>query len=243
MSDKNKEALCFRRLFGNESEDGFISLTPFENKKYFTSGLSLVELIVAVALFLIILSISLTSLFTLTTANQRSQSNRKTADNLTFALEDMVRTVRVGGFYHCGATSTLAADLAATDPLNLLYIGHPRDCGASVWGVPWDAGSYLALESFGGDAKTLTDQIIYRLNSSSGKGVIEKSTNGGVSFFPLSTSDIDVKKMNYLVYGSDYSDGIASRVLVSIQATLDPGKKTQTDFNIQTTIMQRSPDF
>lgn len=70
-------------------------------------GFTLVELLVAVALFTLITTFALGAVLSIFDANRRAKSMKTVVDNLNFSIEDMARTVKFGGRYYCGeGTST-----------------------------------------------------------------------------------------------------------------------------------------
>ncbi len=70
----------------------------------FSKGFTLVELMVAVSIFALIMTISMGSVVTVFDANRKSQSLRSVMDNLNFTMEAMTRTIRFGTVYHCDAS-------------------------------------------------------------------------------------------------------------------------------------------
>lgn len=192
------------------------------------SGFSLVELIVSIGLFSVVLFIGLTALLSMSDANKKSQSTRKLVDNITYVLEDMTRSVRLGQNYHC---ENYAFPGAPPGDINI-----PKDCT-----LP-DGGNYFAFEGLNGDTNNNNDQIVYRLNTNK----IEKSIDGGVSFKPISdpsTAGVIIDHMLFYVTGANNSDSQQSRVLISIQVTVSKGNKDETKINLQTSISQRFNDF
>ena len=101
-----------------------------ESKK--NSGFSLVELIVALAVFTIIMTISMGSILSVFDANKKSKSLQIVMDNLNLATESMTRTIRFATNYHCditqGSTSTPrdcpsgATSIAVTDSTGRLIV-------------------------------------------------------------------------------------------------------------------------
>ncbi len=65
-------------------------------------GFTLVEMIVAVALFAIVMVIAIGAIFTIVDANKRAQSLNSVITNLNFAVESMLRDIRTGTVYACG---------------------------------------------------------------------------------------------------------------------------------------------
>ncbi len=68
-------------------------------------GFTLVEMIVALAVFTVVALIAVGALLKITSANKKSQTLKTTINNLNFALESMSREIRTGSTYQCGVTS------------------------------------------------------------------------------------------------------------------------------------------
>jgi len=77
-----------------------LSLLP--KMKYTLRGFTLVEVMVAVSIFAIVVTIGISSLLTANTALVRSQAQRKAIDSVSFVLESMARQIRVGEAYKAG---------------------------------------------------------------------------------------------------------------------------------------------
>lgn len=67
-------------------------------------GFTLIEMLVAVALFTIISIISTASLLAVFSANAKEHAVKSAVDNLHFALESITREIRVGTYYDCSAS-------------------------------------------------------------------------------------------------------------------------------------------
>ena len=65
-------------------------------------GFTLVEMIVAVALFAVVMLISVGTLLALVGANRKAQALQSVINNLNITLDGMVRAIRMGGNFHCG---------------------------------------------------------------------------------------------------------------------------------------------
>lgn len=77
-------------------------------------GFTLIEIMVALTIFTLIMTMSLGSILSVFDANQKSKSLRSVMDNLNFSLESMTRTIRFGNSYHCDSS--------------IAPISSPRDC-------------------------------------------------------------------------------------------------------------------
>jgi prepilin-type N-terminal cleavage/methylation domain-containing protein len=71
-------------------------------------GYTLIELIIAVGLFGIVMTLSSGAYLVMISLGRQSQSVSTGIDNLSFALETMTRTIRTGTSYSCGAAGDCA---------------------------------------------------------------------------------------------------------------------------------------
>ena len=75
---------------------------------YTKRGFTLIELITAVSIFLIIMTVSMGSILGVFDANRRSRSLKNVMSNLNLAVDSMSREMRYGRNYHCGSTGNTA---------------------------------------------------------------------------------------------------------------------------------------
>mgnify|MGYP001589208075 CR=1 FL=1 len=73
-----------------------------KNRLKINRAFTLVELIIAVSLFVIVAFISIGAILSVFDANKRAQATKTVVDNLNLSIENMARTVRFGNDYHCG---------------------------------------------------------------------------------------------------------------------------------------------
>ncbi len=66
-------------------------------------GFTLIELMVAVAIFAIVAMLASGAYLIMLDIDQRAQATTTGVDNLSFALESMTRTIRTGTHYNCGS--------------------------------------------------------------------------------------------------------------------------------------------
>ena len=81
-------------------------LTTSKMKKGFT----LIELMTALSIFIIVMTISMSSILGVFDANRKSRSLKTVLNNLNLAVESMSKEIRFGKNYHCGSTGVI------TDP-------------------------------------------------------------------------------------------------------------------------------
>ena len=73
-----------------------------KNRKKLNGGFSLIELIVASSVFIVVMLMSSSAVYTVFNSNQKSKNMRSVMDNLNLSLESMTRSIRFGKNYHCG---------------------------------------------------------------------------------------------------------------------------------------------
>jgi prepilin-type N-terminal cleavage/methylation domain-containing protein len=184
-----------------------------------TRGFSLIEMMVAVALFSIVMVVSTGALLALIDATRKAQALQSVMNNLNIALDGMVRSIRMGHVYHCGNLGT------RTDP---------RDCAS---------GDVLfAFEAFGGDTNSISDQWVYWFDPVAKR--IYKSENGGSTGFAITAPEVQIESMNFYVSGTTVADGKQPKVVITMRGTAGAEKiKTRTTFSIQATAAQRVLDL
>lgn len=69
-------------------------------------GFTLIELMVSLSVFIIIMTVSLGSILSVLSSNEKSQTKKTSMDNLNFALESISRTIRFGTNFACGTTAS-----------------------------------------------------------------------------------------------------------------------------------------
>lgn len=79
-----------------------------KNDLKISAGFTLVELLIAVSLFVVIVTISIGAILSVVDANKKAQNSKTVVDNLNYAVENMTRTVRFGDDYHCGSGGSLS---------------------------------------------------------------------------------------------------------------------------------------
>ncbi len=185
-----------------------------------TKGFSLIEIMVAVSLFAVVVTISIGALLSLVEANRKAQALNSVMNNLNFALENMSRNMRIGSQYHCNDSITVPGNIEST-----------KDCA--------NGGVLVGFEAFDGDPTDPSDQIIYRFNNSR----IEKSSDGGTTFVAITASEVTINEMSFYVVGTTRGDASQPRIIMTVDGSAGISSRVQADFNLQTTISQRVLDL
>src|SRR3990167_9012172 len=66
-------------------------------------GFTLIELMVAISIFIVVMTISMGSILNVFDANRKSRSLKTVLNNLNLAVESMSKEMRFGKNYHCGS--------------------------------------------------------------------------------------------------------------------------------------------
>lgn len=187
-------------------------------------GFTLIELLVSVALFSVVMLISVGSLIAMAEADRKAETIKSVLNNLNFALDSMSRTIRTSYSYHC-----------SDSPGNTyLLMGNPT----APQNCPTYGSSYIALEGSSGDPNNSGDQVIFRLNN----GRVEESTDSGSTFLPLTAPEVVIQSLRFYVTGAASGDQLQPRVVVTLAGYIQVTPMSQTALQLQTTLTQRVYD-
>ncbi|HEX8993662.1 MAG TPA: type II secretion system protein [Candidatus Paceibacterota bacterium] len=210
-------------------------------------GFTLIEMMVAVALFTIVMTIAIGALTSVIGADRKAQSIQTAVDNLDFALNDMSHFVRTGTVFHCtdgsGDTFSLMGDPT-----------KPQSC--SSYG-----SSYLSVEGSSGSQTNPNDQIVYVFAPAStcgagfNGGCILKSTQSGATgtFVPITSPEVSIDSARFYVSGAcplssgtcadGSTDGIQPHALVTMTAHITLPRGGATTLHVETLLTQRMYDL
>ncbi len=183
-------------------------------------GFTLIEILVATTLFSVVMIISIGAIISINDSNKKAQLTRTVINNLNFAMENMARNLRIGITYHCDYT--------------VGNVASARDCLSGA--------NSIALEGYKGDVNNGSDQIVYRLNTSTRQ--IERSTNSGAggTFIPITSPELSIDSLQFYVTGATSGDGKQPRVVISISGSAIFKNVIKSNFTIQTAVSQRKLD-
>jgi type II secretory pathway pseudopilin PulG len=189
-----------------------------------TRGVTIIETMISVSIFLIIITIGTGSLLSANAVHNKSRDLRSILDSLNFAMEDMSRNLRTGYRYRC----LLGSDSLTTN------LSTVQSC-PSGWGI--------AFESATGTKGDDTDQWVYYINSN---GELFRSTDGGTSYVQLTPPEVELEiGSSFSVLGAGlFSGGDEQQALVNIKLVGKVYyKNTSTPFYLQTSVSQRLLDI
>ena len=241
MTNSMKKFTVYSLQFIEYTRRRFVSsrILPTANCKLATSrqrGFTLVEMMVAVALFAVVMTSSVGALLSMVSANRKAQALQSVMNNLNVALDGMVRNVRMGVAYHCG-------DAIET---NKTTLSTRTDCVSG--------GELLAFEAFGNSLTDTGDQWVYWFED----GRLYKSEDARDTTLPVTAPEIIIDSFQVFVTGaegtlSSSGNTVQPKVVFSIQGTagsegnafsvVGGAARIRTTFNIQAVASQRLLDL
>ena len=184
-------------------------------------GFTLVEMIVSVALFAIVMLVCVGALLSLVGANRKVHALQSVIDNLNVTLDGMVRAIRMGTNFHCGAGNYQLT----------------QDCSLG--------GTTFAFEPFGNTAAN--PPWVYTYDA--GTKRLYKTTNGGAPVV-ITAPEITIDSMTFYVVGSNRGcaslpcDTVQPKVVAVIKGTAPVlNSVARSTFHIQITAVQRALDL
>jgi len=202
--------------------------TPFlkKNNARGQEGFTLIEIMVSVAIFAIVMTISMGAIFTIISNDRKAQAIKSVMNNLDSALEDMTRTIKTGSEY--SVTTPCAG--AQVDESDTLKVGN------AVVDVGTDDGS----GDGGGGAP-----VVYSLTDN--HQILKTTGNPGdtnYSSYTVTAPEVTIERMCFYVSGNNPDntpDNEQPEVLMIIEGYAGTGQ-TVTHFNLQSSISQRLLD-
>jgi Tfp pilus assembly protein PilW len=198
----------------------------YNGKNKFTEGFTIIETMIAIAIFLIVIVVGIGALLNAHLVNRKSQDVRSIVDSLSYTMEDMSRNIRTGYNYKClenGVASYVQADLAT-----------PASC---------QDGFGIAFESSTGDPTTPADQWVYYVSQD---GKIMRSTAGLDDPVQMTPDEVVLSKSSYsfLVFGAEGPSVNSQQplVIIRLNGVIKSGGIT-TPFSLQTAVSQRMNDI
>lgn len=184
-------------------------------------GFTLIEMIVAVALFSVVMLVSTSALLSLVVANRKAQALQSVMDNLNIALDSMVRAIRMGadfdGSVDCSGNNT----------------PYPRDCTGGT--------TTFNFRAFGGDA------WVYFYDPQT-KRIYRSETGNIAEGSPITAPTVTIDNLEFYVVGTahglDDLESAQPKVVIVVKGTAGASsQKTRTTFSIQATAVQRVLDI
>jgi prepilin-type N-terminal cleavage/methylation domain-containing protein len=206
------------------------------NSPQMNRGFTLIEIMVSLALFTVVAVIAVGAFLKIIDANEQSQSLQTAMNNTSFALESMVREMRVGSNYYCFNASNPNPVPGSLSGTTGCAFGQYTDPGIAF------------ISSIKSQDKTcnLIHAYILSPSTSATPNILEKaeqtSCNDTVSannFIPLTSSDLNIQSFGIKVDGGNGTH-TQPKVFMMLKAFAGPTQRERTYFTVQTTASQRS---
>lgn len=198
-------------------------------KKSKNTGYTIIETMIAVALFIIIVMSGMGALLNANLLHQKSRDMRSIIDNLSFVMDDMSRNLRTGYNYRCYDSTK---NHVSTD-FNVPPVS-----------VSCTQGWAVAFETAIGDPNNNQDQWVY---SVSNDGKIFKSTDGTMNVVQMTPDEVvidNISSVFYILGAESPSDGDNQQPLITIRLVGHINyKNIVSPFSIQTSVSQRAIDI
>ncbi len=175
-------------------------------------GFTLIELMVATSIFMMVMLVAMGSLIVTSNSAKKSQTLNFTMDNLSFAIESMSRSLRMGTNYYCADSFSFGEDMGVSD---------------CVLGAEGIAFKPVGLSS--------SRRMAYWVNG----GTIQRcDTDPTVSCVDIVSPNIDIDTLKFFVNGTG-DDDIQPSIYMILKGSVTI-KEEVTSFAIQTMISQRT---
>lgn len=225
-------------------------LTTKEDRIKTKRGFTLVEVMIAVGLFVSIMLVGVGAALNTNFTHKRTLAVRQVLDSVNFLVEDMARSLRLGYNYRCGIDGNYTL-ISSYEVQFDTEIDNPKDCQDSF---------SLAFEHQDGDSTDESDQVAYIISpgNSIDSAKIQKIFGGSIRNITPDTLNgeakltIDPRQSGFTVIGSlpfptsvssdpSTTDTLQPRVIIRISGFVDY-KNNRVPFAIQTTVTQRLID-
>lgn len=213
------------------------------------SGFTPVEMIVSLAIFSIVVTVSVGALLVLVGTNQRLQGEQSIMTNLSFALDSMTREIRTGSYYYCFRSSNSNAFTSSGSSLDTA-IGDQEtaDCPN---GNDIDVQYHGLVFIEGGDSISGSgnDRIAYFYNDGrtnpAARGIYRRFGVGPAQ--QIISPDIYLVDVEFFVTGTRTLESGGSGSIVQPTVTIYLRAAENQDgsgkqFEVQTTVTQRTLD-
>ena len=195
-----------------------------ENKdKIFSQkrGFTLIEVMVSVSLFAMVMTLSLGAILSIIDGNKKAQAINAVANNLSFAVESMVRDIKTGYAYSCNTT------LPAHDASSNILTNFSGSCNENISLVSTITGTNRGVR--------------YYRDTVGGKGRIFKETYDGTTdtTYPVTSPEVDITNLSFYLDNPVSGTG-QPKIFLIIKGTASVNPTPASDFTIQTLISQRN---
>jgi prepilin-type N-terminal cleavage/methylation domain-containing protein len=211
-------------------------------------GFTLIEIIVSLALFAVVAVVAVGAFLKIVDADRRAQAIESAVNDTNFALESMVRDIRVGSDYECISTNGNPAP--PVGPILQTSGGFNNTHCSSL-----TSGMMIAFNSSSVDLAYPSCHLIHAYELSG--NVLEKAEQQlcpsnpsyqAYSFIPLTStsSALTIQTFDIKIDGQWPTSGFNTaqpKIFILIAGKVGVSQEDQTSFTLQTTAEQRIMEY
>lgn len=197
------------------------------------TGFTLVETMVAIAVFSIVMTTAMSALLNVIDANNKARSIKTAVNNISFALEGISKDMRMGTDYACGTEATIEDGDCIDGGKIIRYKKYNSQPGTT-------ADTYVFYRFFAANETNIPKGYIASCSS------INKTGCGADAYSRLTSSDVDLTAVSFYVLGvtgKNNPKGFSRtqpRMIMTVSGEAGSKDKTKTKFDLQTGVSQVS---
>jgi prepilin-type N-terminal cleavage/methylation domain-containing protein len=192
------------------------------NLKNKNKGFTLVELMVAIAVFSIVMVTAMSALLNVIDANNKARSIKSAINNISFALEGISKDMRMGTEYSCSEDS---------DPL--IFSDDCLDGGKAIRFKSSKASNTYVYYKF--VIVPVGDKTVGQIQSCVESGDTPLNCN---NYSAITSTEVDLKNVVFYVLNTE-DDEKQPRMIMTLSGEAGTKEKIKTAFDLQTGVSQR----
>jgi prepilin-type N-terminal cleavage/methylation domain-containing protein len=179
-------------------------------------GFTLVEMMVAIAVFSIVMVTAMSALLNVIDANNKARAIKTAINNVSFALEGISKDMRMGTNYGCIDVNGATTPCVSTGNSGIKYKSPRAYEGKYAYYKFEGTAIYECLE------RNETDDC-----------------NVDTDFEPITSGEVEIKKAKFYVLGTD-NVLEQPRMIFTLSGEAGTKDRIATTFDLQTTVSQRT---
>ena len=202
------------------------------NARSLRAGFTLVELLVAIALFSILVSVAAGGFVNALRSERQAASMMAAQSNVSIALEEMTREMRTGYLFCDDIGTVTPTPSQACQSACVIGTSAPDPDAPNTY--PWNCKNFLEYYNANGEKVdySLQNGVLYRSDSAENGGVAEAITGSNVS----------IQYLNFVLFGNIEGDHWNPRITVAMGVTPNDPTINWNTVKLQTSVSARQID-
>lgn len=198
------------------------------SKPKFTTGFTLVEMMVAIAVFSIVMVTAMSALLNVVDANNKARAIKTAINNISFALEGISKDMRMGTEYACGQSGN-TSKTNCTDGVDTISFKSSKTIGGIV-------NPYIYYKFVKTNINDKQVGQIFSCISNAGTG----PCNGGGGYSAITSTEVNLTSVKFYILGVEDPDlkSTQPRMLMTVRGEAGSKEKIKTTFDLQTGVSQ-----